>query len=486
MCGIVGIVANYPINKLLYNSLNGVQHRGQQAAGIATMDGNLMHLKKGIGLIKQVISSYDISYLNGNSGIGHVRYPTAGSADDPEQAHPFYVNSPFGIMLAHNGNLTNTISLREEVLNTNHRHVRTKSDSEVLTNAFAAELQSLTHNSELNQDKIFTAIKRLNTRAKGGYAVVSLIANYGLIGFRDPFGIRPLVLGSKLGSDGFTTHMLASESCTLASNGFNLIRDILPGEAIIIGLDGSISSQICHDKPSHNSCIFEYVYLARPDSIMENVPIQLARQNMGKYLAKTIQEKHLDLNIDVVIPVPELARTVAIALAEELNKPYHEGFVKNHLLNGGNYTNDSEQLQIEIMNRLSPITLEFKNKNVLLVDMTVVRGSTSREIIKIARQAGAREVYLATAAPKIQYSSVYGVDMPAYTNLIAHNKPDDEIAKLIGADRIIYQELPNLKKAITEINPKLTSFESSCFDGHYITGDIDETYLRSLANGVTH
>lgn len=486
MCGIVGIVANYQVNKLLYNCLNGVQHRGQQAAGMATMDGNLMHLKKGIGLIKQVIRRYDLTYLNGNAGIGHVRFPTAGSADDPEQAHPFYVNSPFGIMLAHNGNLTNTEQLRNEVLHQNHRHVRTKSDSEVLTNAFAAELQDLTTNSQLSNDKIFSAIKKLNQRLSGGYAVVSLIANYGLVGFRDKFGIRPLVLGKKVADDGFITYILASESCTLNTNGFELVRDVLPGEAIIINLDGEIESKICHDNSSLNICLFEYVYLARPDSIIEKVPVQLARQTIGKYLAQTINEQYKYLDIDVVIAVPDLARTVAIATANGINKPYCEGFVKNHLMGNENYTHDSEQFQAAVLNRLSPINLEFRNKNVLLVDTSIVRGNTSREIVKMAKSAGAHKVYLASAAPKIEYSSVYGVDMPAATKLIAHKKSNVEIAQQVGADEVIYLSLADLKKAITEINPQLTNFEASCFDGNYITHDITEEYLASLSHGVSH
>ncbi len=486
MCGIVGVVANHPISQLLYKSLNDLQHRGQQAAGIATMNGNLMHLKKGLGLIRQSISQYDLSYLNGNAGIGHVRFPTAGSADDPEQAHPFYVNSPFGIMLAHNGNLTNTTKLRNEVLHTNHRHVRTTSDSEVLTNAFAAELQRLTADSSLSSDKIFAAINSLNQRLSGGYAVVSLIANYGLVGFRDPFGIRPLVLGVKKSSNGFNNYMLASESCALHNNGFDLLRDVLPGEAIIINLNGELSSKICHPSPSLNLCIFEYVYLARPDSIMENISIQTARRHMGKYLAKTIQRNHPHLAIDVVIAVPDLARTVAIATADELNKPYREGFVKNHLVSNDDYKPNTAESKTASLSSLSPINLEFKNKNVLLVDISIVRGNNSREIISMVRAAGANKIYFASAAPKIKHSSVYGVDMPVYSQLIAHDRNDQQIADKIGADLIIYQTLEDLKLSLQDLNPELNNFESSCFDGNYITQDINEDYLQSLANGTMH
>jgi len=486
MCGIVGVVTNQPVNHLLYNALKGVQHRGQQAAGLATMNGNLMYLKKGIGLIKEVISNYDLSYLHGNIGIGHVRFPTAGSADDPEQAHPFYVNSPFGIMLAHNGNLTNTKELRDEVLYKNHRHVRTTSDSEVLTNAFAFELQQATTDHSLNNSSIFAAIENLNQRLRGGYAVVSMIADYGLVGFRDPFGIRPLVLGKKTAADNFTSYMLASESCTLNSNGFEVIRDVNPGEAIIITKEGNFESKICHPNPVLNICIFEYVYLARPDSVIEKIPVQLARQAIGKYLAQTIKTHYPNLDIDIVIPVPDIARTAAISVAKELNVPYQEGFVRNHLIDHEPQPQNSEQLQVTIQSMLSPIELEFKNKNILLVDASIVRGTNSREIINIARHAGAKNIYFASAAPRIQYSSVYGIDMPAYNALVAHDRTDSEVASVIGADLVIYQELANLKKAITELNPDIPGFEASCFDGNYITNDIDDKYLLSLANGVFH
>jgi amidophosphoribosyltransferase len=483
MCGIVGVVANYPIKNLLYKALNGVQHRGQQAAGMATLDGHLMPLRKGVGLIRQVITDYDLGYLNGNAGIGHVRFPTAGSADDPEQAHPFYVNAPFGIMLAHNGNLTNTSKLREEVLNTNHRHVRTMSDSEVLTNAFAAEIQNLTQKSKLTNKKIFAAITNVQKRLSGGYAVVSLIANYGLIGFRDTFGIRPLILGYKVGLDGFTAYMLASESCTLSNNGFTISRDINPGEAVIIQQNGSISFEQCASNCETRPCIFEFAYLARPDSIMENVPIQLARKNMGRYLANTIKSKYPHLEIDSIIAVPDSARTIAIAAAEELNVLYHEGFVRNHLMSDSQTLSSTDE-EPSLINRLSPIITEFKDKNILLVDIAIVRGRNSREIVKIAKDAGAKKVYLAVATPPIRHSSVYGVDMPSHNYLIAHNKDEKQIADAIGADEVIYQELSDLKQSITDINSNLVEFEASCFDGHYITQDIDNEYLANLAQGI--
>ena len=483
MCGIIGIISPNEIANTLASCLKGLQHRGQQAAGVATMEGNLMHLKKGLGLIKEVISDYDLTFLKGNVGIGHVRYPTAGSATDPDQAHPFYVNSPFGIMLAHNGNLTNAEELRTEVLKKNHRHVRTLSDSEVLTNVFAFELEQLTVHKELNNEKIFGAIENLNKRARGAYAVVSLIADYGLIAFRDPLGIRPLVLGKRETNDG-TTYILSSESCTLDINGFELIRDVLPGEAIIITLDGKLESKICHHDPKLSICIFEYVYLSRPDSIMQGVPIQSARQLMGDYLANSILMQHPDIAIDVVIPVPDTSRVVAISVAERLGKPYREGFVKNHFVGRTFIMSDPEQRKIAVRNKLSPIAVEFKDKNVLLVDDSIVRGTTSREIVNIIRNCGAKHVYLASAAPQVRYPNVYGIDMPTHTELVAHNRTDNEIASEIGVDQVFYQSIENLKKSITDINPTIKHFDASCFDGKYITNDITEAYLINLAHGV--
>jgi amidophosphoribosyltransferase len=477
MCGIIGIVAGNAVNHTLVSSLKSLQHRGQQAAGMGTMDGNLMHLKKYLGLVKEVISEYDMTYLRGNAGIGHVRYPTAGSANDPEQAHPFYVNSPFGIMLAHNGNLTNARELRDDVLKKNHRHVRTHSDSEILTNVFAFELEQLTVNKALDNDKIFSAISNLNQRIRGGYAVVSLIANYGLVAFRDPHGIRPLVIGKKEEANN-TTYLISSESCAIEINGFEFIRDINPGEAIIITMDGKLESRICHPSPSLNICIFEYVYLSRPDSVIEKVPVQLARRNMGKYLAKSISE--LGLDIDVVIPVPDTSRVVGIEVADTLKLPYREGFVKNHFTGRTFMLANHEQRQIAVRNKLSPIALEFRDKNVLLVDDSIVRGTTSKEIIDIVRKCGAKKVYIASAAPQVRYPNIYGIDMPTHTELVAYGRNDEEIAKVIGADMVIFQKLENLKRSITDVNPQLTNFDASCFDGKYITADVTEEYLNSL------
>lgn len=477
MCGIVGIVSTEDVSHTLISSLKGLQHRGQQAAGVGTMDGNLMHLKKYLGLVKEVVTEYDLTYLRGNAGIGHVRYPTAGSANDPEQAHPFYVNSPFGIMLAHNGNLTNASQLRDNVLKKNHRHVRTRSDSEVLINVFAFELEQLTVHQTLNNEKIFQAIYNLNQNIKGGYAVVCLIANYGLVAFRDPFGIRPLTIGKKEESAN-TTYLISSESCTIENNGFEFIRDIDPGEAVIVTLDGKLETRICHPAPSLNICIFEYVYLSRSDSIIEQVPVQQARRNMGKYLAKNILE--LNLDIDVVIPVPDTSRVVGIEVADTLGLPYREGFVKNHFTGRTFMLANHEQRQLAVRNKLSPIALEFRNKNILLIDDSIVRGTTSKEIIDITRKCGAKKVYIASAAPQVRYPNVYGIDLPTHDELIAYQRTDEEIAQVLGADKVIFQKLENLKLSISDINPKLVNFEASCFDGKYITGDVTPELLDSL------
>lgn len=479
MCGIIGAFSITEANNLVINSLNSLQHRGQQAAGIATMDGSRMHLKKDLGLIKTVITKYDLTYLTGNIGIGHVRYPTAGEANDPEQAQPFYVNSPFGIILAHNGNLTNASKLRDNLLRLNHRHIRTGSDSEVLTNVFAFELSQLTANNTLDNQKIFQAITNLNNRIEGGYAVVGLIANYGLIAFRDPYGIRPLILG-KQEKNGKTSYLFASESCALEINGFEIIRDVKPGEACIITLDGKLETHICHPNPTLNICIFEYVYLARPDSVIEDVNVQLARRNMGHYLAQNLKQYNLD--IDVVIPVPDTSRTIAIEVAETLHKPYREGFVKNPFSGRTFMLSTPEQRRIAVRNKLNPISIEFKDKNVLLVDDSIVRGTTSKEIINIVRSAGAKQIFIASASPQVRNPNVYGIDMPTHNELIAYKRTDEEIAQMIGADKVIFQKLEDLKKSITDINPHITSFDASCFDGKYITGTIDLNYFKNLAS----
>jgi amidophosphoribosyltransferase len=477
MCGIIGILSNTEINLELIDSLRRLQHRGQQAAGIATMDGNIIHLKKGNGLLSEVITGADLSYLTGTSGIGHVRYPTAGSANDPEQAQPFYVNSPYGIMLGHNGNLTNATQLRKELLTKSKRHLRTYSDSEILTNVLASEIEQLTTNSSLNNAVIFEAVTNLQQKVKGGYAVVSLIANYGLVAFRDNFGIRPLILGKKLNNEGYS-YIVSSESCAIDTSEYEYIRDIKPGEAVIIKSNGKIESKICHPNPTLNICLFEFVYLSRADSIIEGVSVQSSRENMGKYLAQTIQNYNLD--IDVVIAVPDTSRTSAIEVANYLKKEYREGFVKNSFSGRTFMLSTQKQRNLAVRNKLTPIAVEFKDKNVLLVDDSIVRGTTSKGIIDIVRKCKPKKVYLASAAPQVKFPNVYGIDMPTYNELIAHNRSDDEISEFIGADKVIFLTLDDLKKSITDLNPAVTSFDASCFDGKYITGDIDQAYLDSL------
>jgi len=468
MCGIVGIVSNKAVSEVLISTLQGLQHRGQHAAGAALMNGKQLSIKKGNGLVKEIFGPRGIAKLKGNVGIAHVRYPTSGGEEDPEAAQPFYVNSPFGIVLAHNGNLTNIEKLRHEVTNINHRHLITQSDSELMTNILAYELETLTTNNALSDTQIFQAIKNLNKRITGGYAVTFLIAGYGLVAFRDPLGIRPLILASKVLKDGFLSYAVASESCTLEINGYTIIRDVLPGEAIILKADASITTQICADNPSLNICLFEYVYLARPDSIMENVSIQQARLLMGQKLAQQIQELYPELNIDAIIPIPDTSRTIAIGVAEGLNLPYREGFVKNQFVGRTFIMSDPEQRKIAVRNKLSPIAVEYKDKNVLLVDDSIVRGTTSREIISVIRACGAKKIYIASAAPEVRHPNIYGIDMPTFEELIAHDKNADEIAEAIGADKAIFQTLTNLKSCITELNPEIVNFEASCFDGNYI------------------
>jgi amidophosphoribosyltransferase len=382
-------------------------------------------------------------------------------------------------MLAHNGNLVNANKLRDDVLTKNHRHVRTHSDSEILTNVFAFELEQLTVHKDLTNDKIFDAITNLNQRIKGGYAVVSLIANYGLVAFRDPNGIRPLVIGRKT-VENQVTHMVASETCAIDINGFELVRTIKPGEAVIIKLDGTLENRICHPDPQLNICLFEFVYLSRPDSVIEDVSVQLARRNMGRYLAQTL--KDLKLDIDVVIPIPDTSRVPAIEVADSLKIPYREGFVKNHFMGRTFMLANQDQRKSAVRSKLSPVSIEFKDKNVLLVDDSIVRGTTSKEIINIVRQCGAKKVYLASAAPQVRFPNVYGIDMPTHAELVAYNRTDDEITKIIGADKVIFQNLDNLKKSITDVNNKLTKFDASCFDGIYVTGDVSKKYLDSLVS----
>ena len=478
MCGIVGIVGTEPVNLRVYDALTVLQHRGQDAAGIATTGGERIYLRKGNGLVKDVFRTRDMQELVGNLGIGHVRYPTAGTSSTRE-AQPLYVNYPYGIALGHNGNLTNAEELKKELLLGNHRHLNTKSDSEILLNIFAHELAEQKIDT-LKPQHIFAAIKGVHRRCKGAYGVVAMIPGFGLVAFRDPDGIRPLVIGTRQTPHG-VEHMVASESVALDALDFALVDDLAPGEAVVIqeGED-EVSRQQCADQFAHHPCLFEFVYFARPDSIIEGISVYKSRLRMGDYLAQKILRLRPDNDIDVVIPVPDTSRTAAIQVAFHLGVKFREGFIKNRYI-GRTFIMPGQAIRKKSVRRkLNPIPLEFRGKNVLIVDDSIVRGTTSQEIIRMAREAGANKVYFASAAPPIRYPNVYGIDMPAAHELIAHEKEEAEIGEAIGADWLIYQELEDLIKCGTEGNPDIQSYEDSVFSGNYVTGDVQSEYLLSL------
>lgn len=478
MCGIIGIVGKNPVNQLLYDGLLVLQHRGQDAAGIVTCDGNTFHMHKNNGLVKDVFHTRHMRNLIGNVGIAHVRYPTAGSSSAAE-AQPFYVNSPFGIVLGHNGNLTNSEQLKSEMFRQDLRHINTHSDSEVLLNVLAHEIEHTSKNALLNNDMVFEAVSGVHRRCKGAYAVVAMIANFGLLAFRDPFGIRPLVIG-KQETDKGTEYIVASESVALDVLGFTLLRDVEPGEAVFIDMDGNLFSRQCADKPQLTSCIFEYVYLARPDSVIDGVSVYQTRLDMGKLLAEKIKREWADKQIDVVIPIPDTSRPSALQLGITLGLDYREGFIKNRYI-GRTFIMPGQALRKKsVRQKLNPIGIEFKGKNVLLVDDSIVRGTTSQQIVQMARDAGANKVYFASAAPPVRFPNVYGIDMPSRSELLAPNRTDEEICAEIGADALIYQDLEALKASITASNPHMTEFDCSCFDGKYVTGDIDAAYLNRI------
>ena len=479
MCGILGVVSRSPVNQLLYDGLQVLQHRGQDAAGIATLEGNTFHLHKGNGLAHDVFRTRNMRALTGNAGIAHVRYPTAGSAVDHNEAQPFYVNSPFGIVLGHNGNLTNTLQLQKELFLDDLRHVNTSSDSEVLLNVLAHELQRECKQFRLDVASIFTAVSNVHKRCKGAYSVVSMIAGYGLLAFRDPFGIRPLVIGSNQTEDGIE-YLVASESVALDTLGFKFMRDIEPGEAVFIDFDGKLHSKQCAEAPTLSSCIFEYVYFARPDSVMDGISVYETRLHMGEYLADKLKREWGAHDIDVVIPIPDSSRPSALQLANRLGISFREGFVKNRYIGRTFIMPGQAQRKKSVRQKLNAISVEFKDKNVLLVDDSIVRGTTSREIVQMARDAGARKVYFASAAPPVRFPNVYGIDMPSRHDLIATGRTDEEICREIGADRLVYQDLDDLKAAVRKANPAIRYFEASCFDGDYITGDITLEYLNGI------
>ena len=478
MCGIIGIVGKNPVNQLLYDGLLVLQHRGQDAAGIVTTDGNTFFMHKNNGLVKDVFQTRHMRSLIGNVGIGHVRYPTAGSSSAAE-AQPFYVNSPFGIVLGHNGNLTNSEQLKSEMFRQDLRHINTNSDSEVLLNVLAHEIEQTSRNAVLNTDMTFDAVAGVHRRCKGAYAVVAMIANFGLLAFRDPNGIRPLVIGKQETEKG-TEYIVASESVALDVLGFSLIRDVAPGEAIFIDMDGNFYSRQCAENPKLNPCIFEYVYLARPDSVIDDVSVYQTRLDMGKSLAEKIKREWSDKKIDVVIPIPDTSRPSALQVGIVLGLDYREGFIKNRYI-GRTFIMPGQALRKKsVRQKLNPIGIEFKGKNVLLVDDSIVRGTTSQQIVQMARDAGANKVYFASAAPPVRFPNVYGIDMPSRDELLATGRTDEQICQEIGADALIYQDLDALVKGVKLSNPQINDFDCSCFDGKYVTGDINEAYLANI------
>lgn len=478
MCGIVGIVSDTAVNQRLYDALTVLQHRGQDAAGIVTEDAGRFYLRKSNGLVRDVFRSSHMQRLSGNIGIGHVRYPTAGSSSTSE-SQPFYVNSPYGIVLAHNGNLTNSIELNSALYRSDLRHVNTTSDSEVLLNVFAHELQ-LQGKLQPEADDIFAAVASVHRRCRGAYAAVAMISGYGLVAFRDPYGIRPLVIGQRTSEAGNTEYMVASESVALDVLGFTLIRDVEPGEAVYIDASGQLHLRQCADNPSLVPCMFEFVYFARPDSIIDGISVYKARMRMGDALADKIEREWPQHDIDVVIPIPDTSRTSALQLANRLGVDFREGFMKNRYIGRTFIMPGQQQRRRSVRQKLNAIGLEFKGKNVLLVDDSIVRGTTCNEIIEMARDAGANKVYFASAAPEVRYPNVYGIDMPAAQELIAHGRSNEEIRQLIGADKLIYQDLDDLREAVQTHKASVRRFDCSVFNGEYITGDIDAAYLSDL------
>jgi len=477
MCGIVGIVGKDSVNQLIYDSLIVLQHRGQDAAGIMTIENNMFHLRKDNGLVRDVFHTRHMKRLSGNVGIGHVRYPTAGSSSSAE-AQPFYVNSPFGIAFAHNGNLTNAHELQDEVFRVARRHINTTSDSEILLNIFA---HALTQTSELEvtAEDIFKAVEISHSKVKGAYAAVAAIIGYGMVAFRDPNGIRPLVLGKRATLIG-DEYMVASESVAIDAAGFEFVRDVAPGEAIYVTEQGQLFTKLCAPKASLNPCIFEFVYFARPDSFIDGISVYASRVNMGKRLGEKIKREWADIDIDVVIPIPETSMDVALQIANTLEKPYRQGFVKNRYIGRTFIMPGQVQRRKSVRRKLNAIKSEFKDKSVLLVDDSIVRGTTSEQIIEMARESGAKKVYFASAAPEIRFPNVYGIDMPSANELIAYGREIPQIRDLIKADGLIFQDICDLIGAVKEENPAISRFETSVFDGDYVTGDIDHEYLEGI------
>jgi len=478
MCGIVGIVAKRQVNQTLYDALTVLQHRGQDAAGIATCDGEHLHQRKDTGLVREVFRTKHMIKLIGNMGIGHIRYPTAGRASSTE-AQPFYVNSPYGITLAHNGNLINSKQLMREVFRDDRRHINTESDSEILLNVFAHELMKL-RKLHIDENDVFKAVEGVHKRCQGGYAVIAMIVGYGVVAFRDPHGIRPVCFGYRDAEEG-REYMIASESVAMDALGFDLMRDLEPGEAIVIDTNAEVHTRQCAENAVYSPCIFEYVYLARPDSIIDDVSVYKARLRMGERLADRILQAWPDHDIDVVIPIPDTSRTAALPLSYKLGVKYREGFIKNRYIGRTFIMPGQQEREKSVRHKLNAIDLEFEGKNVLLVDDSIVRGTTSAQIIQMARDAGSRKVYFASAAPPVRYQNVYGIDMPVVGELIAHNRTEDQVAETIGADRLFYQTVDDLIDAVRQGNPRLREFDTSCFTGDYVTGGVTSDYLEQIA-----
>ena len=482
MCGIIGMISDSPVNQRVYDALHLLQHRGQDAAGIATLDGLTFHTHKAMGLVRDVFRTRNMRDLTGNMGIGHVRYPTQGCATSADECQPFYVNAPFGIAFAHNGNLTNADALRQELYDTDRRHVNTTSDSEVLLNVLATEISRVTTDGRrLTKEGVFDAVRCVHRRVRGSYACVALIAGKGMLAFRDPHGIRPICWGSNKLENGFTEYMVSSESVTMIGLGFKVEGDLKPGEALWIDLQGNVSRCCCADESELNPCAFEFVYFARPDSMIDGISVYAARLRLGEYLAEEIKRR-IDLkDIDVVMPIPDSARPCAQQLAQVLHIPYREGFIKNRYI-GRTFIMPGQAVRKKsVRQKLNAMPVEFEGKNILLVDDSIVRGTTMGEIVRMARESGAKKVFVASSAPRVMFPNVYGIDMPTRSELICGDgKEADEVAKIIGADAVVYQPLEDLKNALHDMRGDIKAFDCSCFDGIYVTGDITPEYLDGL------
>ena len=477
MCGIVGIVSDSSVNQQVYDALALLQHRGQDSTGIATAEGRSIHVKKAKGQVREAFRTRDMRSLPGEIGLGHVRYATRGEAENELEAQPFYVNAPYGIVLVHNGNLTNSRELERELATVDHRHVNTGSDTEMLVNVLGSELQTLVASGALDADRVFMAVRRVHERVRGSYGVIALIAGHGMLAFRDPFGIRPLVLGSRQSASGRTEWMVASESVALTGSGFQLERDVAPGEAIFIAPDGALASRMTHDSPVLAPCSFEYVYLARPDSVMNGINVYESRLRMGERLADTIAQYTPSGAIDVVMPIPDSSRPAAMEVARRLGIEYREGFYKNRYVGRTFIMPGQATRKKSVKQKLNALESEFRGKNVLVVDDSIVRGTTSREIVEMMRSVGTNTVTFTSAAPPVRYPHVYGINMPSRAELIASGRSIPEVNEQLGSDFLVYQEVADLQRAILD-GSDISTLDLSCFTGEYVTGDVTDEYLE--------